>query len=46
MRLRITKSKNVNLYYVIKTVYINRKEKTGSMSSFWTLFLRIFLYFC
>ena len=28
MRLRITKSKNVNLYYVIKTVYINGKEKT------------------
>ena len=28
MRLRITKSKNVNLYYVIKTVYVNGKEKT------------------
>lgn len=28
MRLRITKSKNVNLYYVIKTVYIDGKEKT------------------
>lgn len=28
MRLRITKSKNLNLYYVIKTVYVNGKEKT------------------
>ena len=28
MRLRVTKSKNVNLYYVIKTVYVNGKEKT------------------
>lgn len=28
MRLRITKSKNLNLYYVIKTVYVKGKEKT------------------
>lgn len=28
MRLRITKSKNVKIYYVIKTIYINKKEKT------------------
>jgi len=28
MRLKISKSKNVTLYYVIKTVYINGKEKT------------------
>ena len=28
MRLRVTKSKNVNLYYVIKTIYVNGKEKT------------------
>jgi transposase len=28
MRLKISKSKNVTLYYVIKTVYIDGKEKT------------------
>ncbi len=28
MRLRISKSKNVTLYYVIKTIYVNGKEKT------------------
>ncbi len=28
MRLKISKSKNTNLYYVIKTEYINGKEKT------------------
>lgn len=28
MRLKIVKSKNVNLYYVIKTVYVKGKEKT------------------
>ena len=28
MRLKISKSKNVTLYYVIKTMYINGKEKT------------------
>ena len=28
MRLKIVKSKNVNLYYVIKTIYIKGKEKT------------------
>ena len=28
MRLKISKSKNVTLYYVIKTIYINGKEKT------------------
>lgn len=28
MRLKVVKSKNVNLYYVIKTVYIKGKEKT------------------
>ena len=31
MRLKISKSKNVNLYYVIKTVYINGKEKTKTV---------------
>ena len=28
MRLKISKSKNVTLYYVIKTIYVNGKEKT------------------
>lgn len=28
MRLKISKSKNTKIYYVIKTVYINGKEKT------------------
>ena len=28
MRLRVTKSKNTDIFYVIKTVYINGKEKT------------------
>ena len=28
MRLKITKSKNVNLYYVIKTIYVDGKQKT------------------
>ncbi len=28
MRLKISKSKNVTIYYVIKTIYINGKEKT------------------
>jgi len=28
MRLKISKSKNVTLYYVIKTIYANGKEKT------------------
>ena len=28
MRLKVSKSKNTKLYYVIKTVYINGKEKT------------------
>ena len=28
MRLKISKSKNVTIYYVIKTVYVNGKEKT------------------
>ena len=28
MRLKISKSKNVTLYYVIKTIYIDGKEKT------------------
>ena len=28
MRLKVSKSKNTNLYYVIKTEYINGKEKT------------------
>lgn len=28
MRLKISKSKNTNIYYVIKTIYINGKEKT------------------
>ena len=31
MRLKVSKSKNVNLYYVIKTVYINGKEKTKTV---------------
>ena len=28
MRLKISKSKNVKLYYVIKTIYVDGKEKT------------------
>lgn len=28
MRLKISKSKNVNLFYVIKTIYVEGKEKT------------------
>ena len=28
MRLRVTKSKNTDIFYVIKTVYIKGKEKT------------------
>ena len=28
MRLRVTKSKNIDIFYVIKTVYIKGKEKT------------------
>ena len=28
MRLKISKCKNVNIFYVIKTVYIDGKEKT------------------
>lgn len=28
MRLRVTKCKNTNIFYVIKTVYINGKQKT------------------
>ena len=28
MRLKISKSKNVTIYYVIKTIYVNGKEKT------------------
>lgn len=28
MRLRITKCKNCNIYYVIKTIYVDKKEKT------------------
>ena len=28
MRLKISKSKNVTLYYVIKTVYVDGKQKT------------------
>ncbi len=31
MRLRITKSKNVTIYYVIKTVYVNGKQKTKTV---------------
>lgn len=31
MRLKISKSKNVTLYYVIKTVYVNGKEKTKTV---------------
>lgn len=31
MRLKISKSKNVNIYYVIKTVYINGKQKTKTV---------------
>ena len=28
MRLKISKSKNVKLYYVINTIYVDGKEKT------------------
>ena len=28
MRLRITKCKNTDIFYVIKTVYVNGKQKT------------------
>lgn len=31
MRLKISKCKNVNIYYVIKTVYVNGKEKTKTV---------------
>lgn len=31
MRLRVSKSKNVTLYYVIKTVYVNGKQKTKTV---------------
>ncbi|MEG2610457.1 MAG: IS1634 family transposase [Bacilli bacterium] len=31
MRLRISKSKNVTLFYVIKTIYINGKQKTKTI---------------
>ena len=31
MRLKITKCKNVNIYYVIKTVYVDGKEKTKTV---------------
>lgn len=31
MRLKISKSKNVNIYYVIKTVYVNGKQKTKTV---------------
>ena len=31
MRLKISKSKNVKIYYVIQTIYINGKEKTKTI---------------
>lgn len=31
MRLKISKSKNVTLYYVIKTIYVDGKEKTKTV---------------
>ena len=31
MRLKISKCKNVNIYYVIKTIYIDGKEKTKTV---------------
>lgn len=31
MRLKISKSKNVNIYYVIKTIYVNGKQKTKTV---------------
>ena len=31
MRLKITKCKNVNIYYVIRTVYVDGKEKTKTV---------------
>ena len=31
MRLKITKCKNVNIYYVIKTIYVDGKEKTKTV---------------
>ena len=31
MRLRITKCKNTNIFYVIKTIYVNGKQKTKTV---------------
>ena len=31
MRLRITKCKNTDIFYVIKTVYVNGKQKTKTV---------------
>ncbi|MEG0872928.1 MAG: transposase, partial [Clostridia bacterium] len=31
MRLRISKSKNATLYYVIKTIYVKGKQKTKTI---------------
>ena len=42
MRLRITKSKNVKIYYVIKTIYINKKEKTITIERLGTRILNTF----
>ena len=31
MRLRVTKSKNTDIFYVIKTIYIDGKQKTKTV---------------
>lgn len=31
MRLRITKCKNTDIFYVIKTIYVNEKQKTKTV---------------
>lgn len=31
MRLRISKSKNVKIFYVIKTIYVDERQKTKTV---------------
>ena len=31
MRLKISKCKNINIFYVIKTIYVDGKEKTKTV---------------
>ena len=31
MRLRITNCKNTDIFYVIKTIYVNEKQKTKTV---------------